>query len=712
MKSMENTKLNRLIHSAVALTLLVVLLFTVTYSWLTNQMTAQMNASDDYITIDPGANLEMSYDNEDISQGSIDISRIVREDFAFRECSSYNGKKIYFPLSEYSPAGDGDFQESSTGDFIYRKSTVGDKNSKYLSIDLTLKSKDNVSVWLSEDSGITGGAANAIRVAFIENEPNGNSTVLGESYEGYDDQCSYEAITTLNSNGKPNTQTVHFSPFSYYAYGNTKGNTLFKLEAGVTKHITVNIWLEGTDRNCTEDVVGLNDIQIYFKFSTNQGAEKTFYFVDHTLEKWVDDAECKVFAMYPFGTNADGSDNYNIKEMSMSETYSDDYTWSINLPANTTSVKFARYNPKLQEGKPQEWNYWEAGTVSNCTTYNAIGHSAGIWDDNFQGTTITFFDGSSAHHFIDNRNQHLVHVKYNTTDGNGNPVTLDYKMSYQYDSSTNTDYKRWSIVIPSNVTDNITFDWCANPSNVDNYDPSTLNRKFTWANTNRGNNLYFTADMYKENNNTVTKGYWGGKTLLLNVSTDLINPKDSNNPTIPAAYFFGSNGEIGWSAMNANTAKGRYVTAVPDGATYVIFCKYNYKDYNNKPWDWAGVYNQTYDLTLSANNMFTITGFSNPDADSNEVFCVNNVDGWDTVYCYMWNNDNDKNANWPGVVMTKVNDKTWSYTVTGNWSNIIFNNGGNGKQTADMKYQGKGSYYNNATSTSYLVGNWYTTDDK
>lgn len=615
MKSMKNIKLNRLIHSVVALTLLVVLLFTVTYSWLTNQMTAQMNASDDYITIDPGANLEMSYDNDDISQGSIDINSVVKEDFAFRECSSYNGKKLYFPLSEYSSAGDGDFQESSTGDFVYRKSTVGDKNSKYLSIDLTLKSKDNVSVWLSEDSGISGGAANAIRVAFIENEPNGNSTVLGESFEGYDEECRYEAITSLNSNGKPNTQTVYYSPFSYYAYGNTKDNTLFKLEAGVTKHITVNIWLEGTDKNCTEHVVGLDDIKIYFKFSTNQGAERTFYFVDHTLEKWVDDAECKVFAMYPFGTNADGSDNYNIKEMSMSETYSEDYTWSINLPANITSIKFARYNPKLQEGKPQEWNYWEAGIVGNCTTYNAIGHSAGIWDDNFQREVITFFDGSSAHSFIDAHNDNLVHISYSTTDGNGNTANLDYKMSYQYDNkgtddySDDIDYKNWRIVIPSNVTDNITFDWCANPSNVDNYDPSTLNRKFTWANTNRGSNLYFTADMYKENNNTVTKGYWGNKTLLLEAVNSYFDP---NNPTVLVAYFFGSNGEIGWSAMNANTTKGRYVTGVPNDATNVIFCRYNYNGYKEKPWNWSGVYNQTYDLSISTDkNMYKCAGYAN-----------------------------------------------------------------------------------------------------
>ena len=83
-------------------------------------------------------------------------------------------------------------------------------------------------------------------------------------------------------------------------------------------------------------------------------------------------------------------------------------------------------------------------------------------------------------------------------------------------------------------------------------------------------------------------------------------------------------------------------------------------------------------------------------AAGDTVFCENAA-GWGEVYCYMWNDDSDKNGQWPGVKMTKGEGNLWSYQITGNWGNIIFNNG-NGTQTADMSYQGNGSCFNNSNS--------------
>ncbi len=90
-------------------------------------------------------------------------------------------------------------------------------------------------------------------------------------------------------------------------------------------------------------------------------------------------------------------------------------------------------------------------------------------------------------------------------------------------------------------------------------------------------------------------------------------------------------------------------------------------------------------------------------AAGDTVFCENAA-GWGEVYCYMWNSDSDKNSDWPGVKMTKGEGNLWSYQVTGNWGNIIFNNGGNGAQTSDMTHQGNGSCYNNSN------GNWSKID--
>lgn len=67
--------------------------------------------------------------------------------------------------------------------------------------------------------------------------------------------------------------------------------------------------------------------------------------------------------------------------------------------------------------------------------------------------------------------------------------------------------------------------------------------------------------------------------------------------------------------------------------------------------------------------------------------------GWTTAYCYMWNGSGEtKNHEWPGEQMTKVSDGIFSYTQTGTYANIIFNNG-SGTQTSDMTYPGHGKIY-------------------
>lgn len=82
----------------------------------------------------------------------------------------------------------------------------------------------------------------------------------------------------------------------------------------------------------------------------------------------------------------------------------------------------------------------------------------------------------------------------------------------------------------------------------------------------------------------------------------------------------------------------------------------------------------------------------------NMVYCKNDA-GWASVYAYMWTNDSNKNAEWPGVKMTKGADDIWSYQVTGSWQNIIFNVGSAQTQTGDMAYPGSGYIYNNADNS-------------
>lgn len=85
------------------------------------------------------------------------------------------------------------------------------------------------------------------------------------------------------------------------------------------------------------------------------------------------------------------------------------------------------------------------------------------------------------------------------------------------------------------------------------------------------------------------------------------------------------------------------------------------------------------------------------------VYFVNSK-GWEAVKVYMWQGDT-KNADWPGVAMTKTEDKVltfdvYSYDAPAGLTNIIFNNG-SGTQTGDMIFDAAKPYF--------YENKWYAT---
>lgn len=585
--------LSRLVYSIVSLMLMLMMLITASHAWMSNRLTSQMQNTEEYITIDADAGLEMNYGDQDSSDGSIKISSNVK----LTECSSADGKNFFFPLSEYQDVRatsnpeedpdaptdnpDGDFvDKAGTKDFIYRKATANDKNTKYISIDLSLKSKDPTEVYLTKDSHILGNAAKAIRVAFIDNSPGGNSVVFDNGVQNFGEE--YWAIQTYRNNS-PSMKLCKAETFAGYAFR----TPLFNLNAGEERSITVNIWLEGTDKDCTKDVANLSDLDIYIKFSTSVQEQESYKFVDHTLEKWVDDDDCYVFIIDTEGNRID---------MRKSESYDTDYTWLIELPENTQIDKFVRYNPDKTNGEnPEEWNYWDAGASGDCKTFNAVGHSAGLWMDDLTVDEIMFFDGLDSRYIIDQYESNKIHIQYTVVDGNGNEVTLNYKMSYVWESGY------WRIAVPSKVS-TITYMW------GDAGDEFMDNPVVTWTDTERGSNRYFTAFFNPED--LTAYGYWGNKLLYLHGSSYL-----DDDYTMFAAYFYGdysdNNGNnFIWTSMHATTKKGRYVAVVPEGTNGVVFC--SYVGYSGS-WDWNNVGRQTESSleNFGSNNLLKLTGDSN-----------------------------------------------------------------------------------------------------
>ena len=80
-----------------------------------------------------------------------------------------------------------------------------------------------------------------------------------------------------------------------------------------------------------------------------------------------------------------------------------------------------------------------------------------------------------------------------------------------------------------------------------------------------------------------------------------------------------------------------------------------------------------------------------------------NVNHWDTVYAYCWNDAGGENSAWPGVTMTLVEEnngygqQVYAYDVSAEYNYIIFSDG-NGTQCADINLN------NEANNGFYLTG--------
>ena len=84
---------------------------------------------------------------------------------------------------------------------------------------------------------------------------------------------------------------------------------------------------------------------------------------------------------------------------------------------------------------------------------------------------------------------------------------------------------------------------------------------------------------------------------------------------------------------------------------------------------------------------------------------------WADVHAYVWNGGDEYAGSWPGVACTKTGEKKngldvwmWKYDgdLTSTPTKIIFNNGGNGQQTADLDFV-NGAVYNRDGKTNEVV---------
>lgn len=691
-----DSKLNKLIRSVVALGLILTLLITATYTWLSNSTSTKMDASE-FITISADAGLNMNYGYGDNNQGTMEIPK----DCVLTECSSTDGKNLFFPLSAYGSDGDRDFTDGIeyVDDFIYREATGLDKNRKYISLDLELSSETDSSVWLSKESYIknkstTQTSANAVRIAFIEKEVEGKSVVFDNSPLKADslknfDADHYKPIGYINRDGTgPSTvKKEEYRPhaFNEYTSNNSDKNVLFNLKAGITKHITVNIWLEGTDPDCTTSVLNIDDLDILVKFTTSYEATDLYYFKDYTLEEWVEDDNSYICAV-DANININDIKSTDLIPFDPSNNYENgDLTWFGEIPAHISNVRFLRLNPDNVNASHEEWNYWDAGELGECKTYNAFGHSAGMWAENFSPTEITLFDGtpnakllSNVHENNNSTTPHIMHVSFELEDGNGNMSSHNYKLSYHKNRA------QWQIHIPSQAT-NINFLWY-NTKIVSGKNTSEINDTTpdkTWQ-TSRTDESYYTAYFNSAEDDegaiyaTTETGYWSDELIYLSSNDDFEYNYRYGDPFIAYFFEYGSTFNAG-VAMHAKTDSGKFKVAVPPE-----LMKSN---------------------TVDANPDTTTVYFTNTNNWSTP-----NVHCWETV-----NGTDNALTTWPGITMTKSHKNGYGQDIykaeiPANATGLLFSdNGSINNRTNDVRdvtlYDGIGFYVtdnkNYGTYTNY-----------
>ena len=181
--------------------------------------------------------------------------------------------------------------------------------------------------------------------------------------------------------------------------------------------------------------------------------------------------------------------------------------------------------------------------------------------------------------------------------------------------------------------------------------------------------------------------------------------------TVEAKAMYNNENDVTAGTVKVGNEKADKISSKPvmegDNVTVEAIAKKGYKFAGwytdmacNKPYS-----TENNDVSLiTLNNVSKgITLYAKFVSDSTTIYYYNS-NGWDKVYAYMWENAKGKgneNGSFPGVVMTYVGGKVWSYTFpqSKNWNKVIFSKGDSSGQTENIdlpqNLEGSDTYYKN-----------------
>ena len=361
----KSFNLKKISTSYISIFLILLLLLSTTLAWFTINDTAFINS--DTFTMESVSGLRVN-DGEDLK------NEIKIENLVLSEASSVDGRNMFFPTT-------GTFT-SNTSEMTFREGNAGDKNVNYCYKDFVLKGDSGVtyvyikSYSVTVDRVVNGETVHEVfdgstkitydshgvpidqerhaecpvRMSFIDDSANEpivlDPSALINSYVN-----KYNAIDSIDENGKATTKESNAESFSDYYFGT--GQPIFTLVGQKPLNVAMVVWLEGTSDAC-DQYVGQN-ISVDIELESNWSEMEYVYFVDDTIpdsgkvndpHKWINkDKDCFVVMTY-----TDISAENARKSVVMKQSYNNQYEWYAPIPKNIiTDISFYRYNLNKEE---------------------------------------------------------------------------------------------------------------------------------------------------------------------------------------------------------------------------------------------------------------------------------------------------------------------------------------------------------------------------
>lgn len=520
-------------------------------------------------------------------------------------------------------------------------------------------------------------------------------------------QRPYAPVTQIDdASGSASVVLPAFaSSIDDYNYGSNK---LFSIESGKTISLSMIVWLEGTDPDCTEDVYAGKYIDMNLVFATSgTGGEDmyTYKFLDKTKENWISDKVTTdtgvsfnpVMQLY----DADNQKGY------LMQLSSDGITWTVDAPqdlVNSEHIIFRRVNPMNEE---EVWNYWETsgfgnlpdktgvvkdsvvyftafsdGAPSNANPNTTTGAQSGapayscggLWGDH-STQLVTVYDGTKDQW-----------IKNSDVDGYTSVLTMNYTYNGQtveYKAS-GPDKDMYYFIVPNDVFSKengsrpaITFKRYYNfdTKYALNSDKNDLTYHRSWSAGVCSGKFYEISEQISvtDSSQKTDYCYWGDDVLYVQAKEILKSKMDN---AFMQVHFYASsdgtdtNGSDFYSYLYKNN---NFMSDADDGYGYACVIPsdkeyYYYRVERCNTSDHSVKWNVTPLKTILQDTSTTV---SYPNYVESNICSLENLylsvylecstsycgSSWDPE-CYMWDVDNTYGnaGDWPGTTMTWVSD--------------------------------------------------------